>query len=138
MRRMYSEKQIKNLFEKDLSNIVVTKGQYTSDVTMNIIRLGNCTTIAGSLSINNTSENTDTLAAFTFNAPFSINVETNVFVFAKRHNNTNSLATGYLNLNENNDAEMYIDDVPVGESNYYFNFDIIDNEPLPVKDYPGE
>ncbi len=138
MRRMYSEKQIKNLIEEDLSGVVLVKGQYTSDVYIKMTRVGHCTTIAGYVIVNNTSETTENITAFTINdAPFSDNVDGDEFPVVKRHSEVDSFATGGIVINDGV-LLLTLSSAPTGESTYFLDVDIIDDTPFPVEDYPGE
>lgn len=138
MRRMYSEKQIKNLIEKDLSNVVVTKGVYTNNANVHMSKISNCITITGYVQITNSNEEPTELIAFTFDNIFSNNItDGDLFVLTQDSNDNISSSYGYISF-DNNTVEFVIKDVPTGESYYYFDFDLIDTEPLPVEDYPGE
>lgn len=138
MRRMYSKEQIKKLIEEDMSNVTVTKGQYTTDADIKVTKVGHCITIMGYVKINNTTGASITggLKIIEFNnLTLGDTIDGDCFVLAGYHNNNNAFA----NANITNDGQIIVrSNVITGITEFWFDVDLIDSNYLPVLDYPGE
>lgn len=142
MRRMYSKEQINKLIEEklsdvvveeDLSNVVITKGAPTNEVYINMVRVGHCTTITGSVRVVNLNPDPTEVIAFTCKNLFSDNIDgDDIMLMQEDSGGYYSLATGYINFARHAHA-FIIRAVPTGVTTYYIDVNIIDDTPLPVE-----
>ena len=136
MRKMFSKNQIKRLVEDDISGVTVTKGEYTTEAHLKITKVGHCITIAGYVSVNNTSGQPiiNGLTIITINNIDLIFADGQSFNGVHQHNTSISLTTAHI------DGHDIVINNPVqtGETYYFFDVDLIDGDDLPVLDYPGE
>ena len=138
MRRMYSQEQLIKLIkenavvEEDLSNVKITKGEYTTDAHVYMTKVGHCTTITGYINIYNTEPDPTEVLAFTCNASLSDIVDGIEIVLSQNNNDVMSFASGYIGVSGEN-IGVIIRHVPAGISTYFFDFDLIDDNPLPVE-----
>lgn len=141
MRRMYSKEQIKVLIdeklsdievEKDLSDIVIKKGEHTDTAYIKMVRVGHCTTITGYVKVVNLYVDPTEVIAFTCDNLF-YNVDGDEVALIQEDSGGNySFATGYIAMGGHSNA-LIIRNVPTGVTTYHINVDIIDDTPLPVE-----
>lgn len=141
MRRMFSEQQINKLIEnklsdvvveEDLSDVILTKGAPTNEVSIKMVRVGHCTTITGYVRIVNLNPDPTEVIAFTCNNLFSNNVDGDEIVLNQSNESGNSFASGYLSVSGTTFA-LIIRAIPTGINTYFIDANIIDDAPLPVE-----
>lgn len=133
MRKMFSKNQIKRLIETDMSGVTVTKGEYTTNADVKINKLGNCITITGEITVNNTSgaQITNGLKIITLNNIDVDFADTQAFNGVYNKSNNFIMVGAYVSGN----GEIYVGTtVPTGELTYYFDIDLIDSDYLPVEE----
>jgi hypothetical protein len=134
MRKMFSKNQIKRLIEDDISDVTVTKGEYTVDANIKITKVGHCITVVGDISVDNTSGApiTSGLNVATIN---NINLD-----FADgqsfngvEHGTSVALTTAYISGSTSNGSIIINNPVQTGETEYFFDIDLIDSDYIPVE-----
>ena len=133
MRRMYSENQLKKIANEavftDISNVTITKGSYTTYAYIHVSICGKCITIAGSITINNTSEESiENYSAIKINnLNHGDSIDENYFPMIKDYT---TLAPAFFSY----DNMIIIKNVPTGETIYEFDVDLIDTDDVTVED----
>jgi hypothetical protein len=139
MRKMFSKNQIKRLIEDDISAVTVTKGEYTTDAHLKITKVGHCITIAGNVTVDNTSGSaiTNGLNIVTINNIDLSFADGQSFNGVHEHDSSTSLTTAYIEERSGESVIIINNPVQTGSTYYYFDVDLIDGDDLPVLDYPG-
>lgn len=131
MRKMFSKNQIKRLIEDDISNVTVTKGQYTTGVSIKLTKVGHCITIMGYVEVNNTSgASISDLTLLNLNNLELGNIDGDLFNLTRYHNSTFGIEVGHID----NDGTIALNNAILpGVTEYYFDIDLIDSDYLPVE-----